>query len=1314
MGRRRGFSDREVDEEEKRSSSRGGGGEYGVGEGPPKVHVVWDGVRWNLPPSSDRLAAPLHKRAKSTAAKQHKNKHQAFGATYVKPPPPPPVPKRVAMPNPYPPPPPQPQAKQNNNSSSSSAASEQGSRPRPSRGTSPAGWRPAGHPSSAPQNNSQLSAKGMATPGSSLQPPPLQVPGSTPSYMSATKSAAVHLEQRREDLVARNLLPGPYDVKPGETPKEAAKRAAKEAAKKKVASLQAELKRLHDMHAKSLELVRRQQAQSVALATALQQQQAVTKKAAKEAALQAAHGTANVSSSSSSSAADVDAQRLHLPSSQVSDGDDSATEAEDLLRQLAAKQQRLEAKAIAAGGAASPPLSPLGGGKGSHGSSGRMVAAPVSARELVDLGDASALESRSVAAQLKLFQSSLGLKDSEDGSSAGGGGYRGGGGGGLDHDDNDSVAFSDIGGGEPPLSRTLAPKQQGYDGHGVPSDLGSLQSAVAHEGQLAASQRRRLERQQRHNSEYPSDTDYDSEYAQGRHQDGSSSSGGANAGVGESPAATKAAVAAHERKVKAWARRLDEERETCGVALGMLLEMHARGGSATGGSGAGGGGGARATPNAAALSGFEATLADLGLEREGPPSMLPSVRAALNALVEEAKKGASSASPNAAVAAAAMSSLRDAESAATATRQQLFALVDATAAVAASRVGSGLAAQAHAALYAEFETLAASGVAVPAELLQSNAVSNHQALSANRAAAAKDENTAATTTTSGAGGAKKDDKAARKKREAAAQQEAEEREEEARAAAAAQAAAAEAAEKEAAAIAADEKARKANTQRQEMESEKAAEKEQSRDVDRTTETKATSEVKASALAKASAAAAAEEAKRQALPPMQHEEEELPRANDVSDDESVTSSQDNYRRRRDEPLLSTEAADGHVSDDSQSTSSSMSRDRATSAPNKSDPSATAAAGTAAAAAAASTGPLTAIQRIRAAAEAANAAKAAIEKNASDSSGSDDSDGEESVPGTKKPTLKGGRGSLRSSEGSGDGSPSRSRSRSRNAKTTTAAATTNSTSPAADAQQQQQSGSFTSPVPADKAAAARAPGDLGVGLPPLDTNSKTTSGGEAASPMSPVSPHGVSVRSYDEDESMGSGTSSMTGASGVSADAFAGIDGFVEDPRRGADNVSPSNLSPLRSDTDLAAAAPSVKTSPNQPGNSSRDPAATAATTAGGAGAANANGASVARAVDEDNGSDPSEESSSSGESESEDEDEPDYEFVEGWDPNHELFYYFNVRTQASQWVKPPEGTFKPYNPEEFESTEDEGSGTEEEGEGDESGSVSGSEGSAEPR
>jgi hypothetical protein len=196
--------------------------------------------------------------------------------------------------------------------------------------------------------------------------------------------------------------------------------------------------------------------------------------------------------------------------------------------------------------------------------------------------------------------------------------------------------------------------------------------------------------------------------------------------------------------------------------------------------------------------------------------------------------------------------------------------------------------------------------------------------------------------------------------------------------------------------------------------------------------------------------------------------------------------------------------------------------------------------------------------------------------------------------------------------------------------------------------------------------------------------------------------------------------MTGASGVSvSDAFASFpEGFADDdPRRrgagpgdselaGSDSVAASAESspskPAKPDTTAVAAANEAK-QPNA--NPKANPKANAA--------AAAKGPPTLTGDQDDNGSDPpSEESSSSaGSGDDDDDEEPEYEFVEGWDPNHELFYYFNVRTQASQWVKPPPGTFKPYNPEEFESTEDDGSGSEDGGESDDAGSATGSEGSA---
>jgi hypothetical protein len=193
--------------------------------------------------------------------------------------------------------------------------------------------------------------------------------------------------------------------------------------------------------------------------------------------------------------------------------------------------------------------------------------------------------------------------------------------------------------------------------------------------------------------------------------------------------------------------------------------------------------------------------------------------------------------------------------------------------------------------------------------------------------------------------------------------------------------------------------------------------------------------------------------------------------------------------------------------------------------------------------------------------------------------------------------------------------------------------------------------------------------------------------------------------------------MTGASGVSvSDAFASFpEGFADDdPRRRGEGPGDSELAGSDS---VAASAESSPSKPAKPGtttaaNEAEQPKGFPKANP----KANPKGSPTLNGDQEDNGSDPpSEESSSSaGSGDDDEEEEPEYEFVEGWDPNHELFYYFNVRTQASQWVKPPPGTFKPYNPEEFESTEDDGSGSEDGGESDDAGSATGSEGDIKDR
>lgn len=66
-----------------------------------------------------------------------------------------------------------------------------------------------------------------------------------------------------------------------------------------------------------------------------------------------------------------------------------------------------------------------------------------------------------------------------------------------------------------------------------------------------------------------------------------------------------------------------------------------------------------------------------------------------------------------------------------------------------------------------------------------------------------------------------------------------------------------------------------------------------------------------------------------------------------------------------------------------------------------------------------------------------------------------------------------------------------------------------------------------------------------------------------------------------------------------------------------------------------------------------------------------------------------------ESGSEDEDSEEFEWIEGFDPTHNLYYYFNVHTQESIWVK-PDGPYKPYDPNEF-AGEDSGSESDEEDE-----------------
>lgn len=57
----------------------------------------------------------------------------------------------------------------------------------------------------------------------------------------------------------------------------------------------------------------------------------------------------------------------------------------------------------------------------------------------------------------------------------------------------------------------------------------------------------------------------------------SNAAAAAAAGGASGGAEWSATLSGHARKVKAWQRRVEEERETSTVALGMLVKMHGRG-----------------------------------------------------------------------------------------------------------------------------------------------------------------------------------------------------------------------------------------------------------------------------------------------------------------------------------------------------------------------------------------------------------------------------------------------------------------------------------------------------------------------------------------------------------------------------------------------------------------------------------------------------------------------------------------------------------------------------------------------------------------
>mmetsp|Transcript_25045 Transcript_25045/g.29623 ORF Transcript_25045/g.29623 Transcript_25045/m.29623 type:complete len:312 (-) Transcript_25045:214-1149(-) len=76
--------------------------------------------------------------------------------------------------------------------------------------------------------------------------------------------------------------------------------------------------------------------------------------------------------------------------------------------------------------------------------------------------------------------------------------------------------------------------------------------------------------------------------------------------------------------------------------------------------------------------------------------------------------------------------------------------------------------------------------------------------------------------------------------------------------------------------------------------------------------------------------------------------------------------------------------------------------------------------------------------------------------------------------------------------------------------------------------------------------------------------------------------------------------------------------------------------------------------------------------------------------DENNTDVSDEDESGSESGSESESDDDgFDWVEGFDKNHQLYYYFNKHTQESRWEKPPEG-YKPHDPNEESGSEESGS------------------------
>ena len=1112
------------------------------------VVVTWDGYRWNAPASLEDMAQPRAKVEKSEHAskKKNSNKVYVFGATHVRPPPPPPAKPRKVVPRT------QEQEKRYAAQAAAAAkakASSQGhetaasadltAKGSSSRFTVHAGLHPPGF--IAGSIHAGASKAGHPVPFSARSGSPRAAAAGAaaqvPSYMLPTKQSAEMRDARLQELAARNLITGPYL---GGAPAAAHAKASEEARRKKAAekaqikALRAEINRLHALHAKGLEVVRRQQAQVLGLAAAL------SHKAQAAGGGAGGAGGAGAEGGGGGGAMGLDPEQWAL------------------LAQLEAQHAALLVKHASsehqAGGAGSG-----GGGGGVGGLAGLSSV----------LGDGDELlRDESVARRLRLVQSSINMGDnaSDDGTasdlsasarvgsgiSAGGGAV---GGGGL---------FGREGGSEQPLRQR--------DGDGSVASAG--------EAQLLESKRRRAERA-------AGGEGFDEEDEQNVAPNGHSPGGGGDRGGGVpptsplSPGAARASAAGHGRKVKAWARRLDEEAETSGAALGMLLAMHER-----------------REANADALARFAATLADLGLERGGPAPMLPSVRASVNALRQAAATGGGGGDP-------VVAALDAASASADAVRGRLFALLDLTAAAVASGSDRGSSED----LAAFFTALAASGIMpVPRALLDGSSAA---AVAAPAAAAARadSQGTVVASASEDAQDLKK--KGVSPEDKAASKDQADKAAKAAKFKADAKAAAGVEAEAKVAAAAAAAAKKKA-----EVDAARAA------------------QIKAAAVALAAEIAAAEaEGADSSFESTSSMVSSVtgPRAGSGDGGDGDGAAQ----------LSAGAAGDAYDSD----ASSSSSRSRAS-----------------AAAPAASAAPLSAIERIRAAAAAGGGASGGGGGGAGtrmsdkayallQSAGGDDSDGSdsesnsdgdvESAHGVTRTALRRSRSSLRSS---GDLSVSRSPSRD----SSRARQTAGNAAKAAEA--------------AATLAAAR-----GSALPPLLTASEALIFSPSTEgTMSPGSDAGGSVNSV---------RSSLTAASGADSLPAMGLDFGDEDPRRSSQRVDSS-----------ASPEASIEASPK----------------AAGAEGKAASDVAAEAAVSETDAS-----GSGEGSGSEDEDDEPAYDWVEGWDPNHQLFYYFNVHTQGSQWVKPEDGNYKPYNPEEFESTEDEGSGDESES-GDGEGSVTGSE------